>query len=69
MVVGTEKELKGGRNGVGLDQRHYMPARNFQTVKKKILVLSNLFFFKELNTSCLRARNKLISYQGLDLAE
>lgn len=45
MVVGTEKELDGGgRNGVGLDQRHYMPARNFQTVKKNPCPFKSLFF-------------------------
>lgn len=69
MVVGTEKELEeGGETGLNLI-KDITCLQEISKQLKKILVLSNLFFFKELNTSCLRARNKLISYQGLDLAE
>lgn len=59
----------GGETGLDLIKDITCLQEISKQLKKKSLSFQISFFFKELNTSCLRARNKLISYQGLDLAE
>lgn len=58
-----------GRNRVDLIEDIIRLHEISKQLKKNSCSFQSLFFFKELSTSCLRARNKLISYQGLDLAE